>query len=372
MIEGLLNRSAEAVPPPLALDSGELPRGASKRRWREGGALATSQLRRALLVATVVLAAALFAQSIRAVGKARILDGVARVGWGFAAILLVSGAREAARTFAWMRTIEPPLRLRFFHAFRARLAGEALNTLLPMGMLVGEPLKAAQVRLPFRVAFGALAVEFAFYCGSLVLLFGAGVVAVFAVGQARLTGFMPGLVLMGVVASAVTVGVALIRTRRQRAIVARRVADADGFLASLVARTSAGAKRVSDLLLGFAARHPENLGPILALETIFQVLAVAEVYLTLTFISPLRPTLASAVLLETISRLITMTFKVVPMRIGIDEAGASLFAGGLNLGAATGVTLALVRKLRLLFWSAVGLLVLIRRSPDVSGVAVRS
>jgi hypothetical protein len=303
---------------------------------------------------------------------ARMLDGVARIGWGFAAILLVSGAREAARTFAWMRTIEPPLRLGFFQGFRARLAGEALNTLLPMGMLVGEPLKAAQVRLPFGAAFGALAVEFAFYCGSLVLLFGASVVAMVAVGRARVTGFVALFALMGVVASAVVVVVWLIRTKRRRATVVERVEDAGGLLASLGVRTSAGVKRVSDLLLGFASRHPEDLWPILALETIFQVLAVTEVYLTLMFISPTHPTLASAVLLEAISRVITMTFKVVPMRVGIDEAGASLFAGGLNLGTATGVTLALVRKLRLLFWSAVGLLVLIRRSPDVSGVAVRS
>src|SRR5712692_9950463 len=60
-----------------------------------------------------------------------------------------------------------------------QLRGEALNTLLPMGMLVGEPVKASHVapHLPFAAAFRALVVEFAFYCISLVLLLGSGMTA---------------------------------------------------------------------------------------------------------------------------------------------------------------------------------------------------
>jgi hypothetical protein len=75
----------------------------------------------------------------------RIQEAFVRIEWGFGAILLPSGAREAVRTLAWTRTIEGPVRLSFRDAFRARLAGEAFNTLLPMGMLVGEPMKAEHV-----------------------------------------------------------------------------------------------------------------------------------------------------------------------------------------------------------------------------------
>src|SRR5262245_50960079 len=78
-----------------------------------------------------------------------------------------------------MRTVEGDAPLRFANAFRARLAGEALNTLLPMGIVLGEPTKASLVGadVPFATAFKALLVEFAFYTVSLVLLFGAGVAA---------------------------------------------------------------------------------------------------------------------------------------------------------------------------------------------------
>ena len=116
----------------------------------------------------------------------------------------------------------------------------------------------------------------------------------------------------------------------------------------------------------FATDHPEHVRAIVAFELAYQVLAVAEVYLTLLLISPLRPTLATSLVLETVSRAITMLFKMLPMRVGVDEAGSSLFAGHLDLGATTGLTLALVRKLRLLFWSAVGLAFLVPRRSDVS------
>src|SRR3954470_3362838 len=112
-----------------------------------------------------IVAAALLAESLHVLGPGQIFQGVARVGWGFAVILLLSGVRDVVRTFAWTRAVGETESLRFWPALRARLAGEALNTLLPMGMVVGEPTKASQVseELPFTRAFRALAVEFAFY-----------------------------------------------------------------------------------------------------------------------------------------------------------------------------------------------------------------
>jgi hypothetical protein len=52
----------------------------------------------------------------------------------------------------------------------------------------------------------------------------------------------------------------------------------------------------------------------------------------------------------------------VPYRLGVDEAGSAMIARALALDPAVGVALALVRRLRILFWNAVGLVLLaIRR-----------
>ena len=62
------------------------------------------------------------------------------------------------------------------------------------------------------------------------------------------------------------------------------------------------------------------------------------------------------------NRAVTILFKMLPMRLGIDEAGAAVFADRLGLGSATGITLALVRRMRMLCWSAVGIVFVLMRS----------
>jgi hypothetical protein len=271
-------------------------------------------------------ALALFAYAVQTAGAAQIVSGIQRVGWWFAVILLLSGAREAVRAFAWTRTIEGAAPLPFGDALRARLAGEALSALLPMGMLVGEPLKASHVqsRVPFRAAFTGLAVEFGFYTASLILLLGAG--------AATFLGFVSGPYLLPLLSLSIALVACLAPTLRRIGAVRRGVA----------------------FVRGFSERHPEHLRTIALCELAYQALAVAEVYLTLWLVSPQAPTVAAALVLETVSRLIVIVFKPVPMRVGVDEASASLVAAHLSLAAPTGLALALIRKLRLLFWSAVG------------------
>jgi hypothetical protein len=72
------------------------------------------------------------------------------------------------------------------------------------------------------------------------------------------------------------------------------------------------------------------------------------------------PSNRSALLLETMNRGVTIVFKMLPLRVGVDEAAAALVTTRLSLGSATGVMLALVRKLRMLFWAALGLASILR------------
>ncbi|HKC55769.1 MAG TPA: lysylphosphatidylglycerol synthase domain-containing protein [Vicinamibacterales bacterium] len=274
-------------------------------------------MKRVLVAGATAIGAAAFLISMHVLGVLRILDAITQIGWGFAVILLLSGLREAARALAWVRTFEVPAALPVRDAFKARLAGEALNTLLPMGFVVGEPAKAQHVahRLPFGTAFRALLIELAFYGASLVPLLVAGVVSI--LGPSALLPF------------------ALL----------------------MVAGFAAVAKfpRLLMPLAAFAIRQRNRVWQIAGLELLYHVLGIAEAYFTLMLISPGTPALRAAVVLETVNRGVTMLFKMVPMRMGVDEASAAAVAHLLALGPATGLILALIRKLRMLFWSAVGL-----------------
>jgi len=321
-----------------------------------------------LRAAAAAAGVAMFVQSLRVLGTDRILDGVARMGWAFAVIVLLSGARELVRTLAWMRTVERPARLRFGPAFRARLVGEALNALLPIGMVVGEPTKASHVGsdISFPTALKALVVEFAFYGVSLAVLLAAGSAAFVLAADAQ-----NGVRMLTYAATAcAAIGFASLGWLARVRARPRRFADRGGRAADIASWAAGRLRGMRDVVFGFSSRHPDRVRTIVALEITYQLLAVAEVYVTLLFVGALRPTIAAAIALETVSRVVTMAFKMVPLRAGVDEVGSAFVASQLHLGAATGLTLALVRKIRLLFWSAAGLALLFgwrRRAESADG-----
>ena len=281
-------------------------------------------MKRAIAVGSMVFGVAAFAYALSAIGLTTLQQAIARIGWGFAAILLISSVREVAKAAAWAQTFTGAHRLSLVDAFRARLAGEALTTVIPMGFVVGEPTKAHYVddTMPFATAFGGLVLEFAFYLASL---------AVFAV--AGLVLFAPNATVLVVA----LVAVALLPTMKP------------------VRRALAPARR-------FVTATPRRACAIFALEAAYHGLGIIETYIVLRFLAPAGATWTAAIGFEVINRAVTLVFKMVPIRVGVDEAGAALIATRLAILPSTGVALALVRKMRVLFWTALGLLVVAVRT----------
>jgi hypothetical protein len=116
-----------------------------------------------------------------------------------------------------------------------------------------------------------------------------------------------------------------------------------------------------NLIYGFYRRYPRRFLPICGCETVFHLLGIIEAYFILRFISELGATWLSAFLLESVSRLILVVFKLIPFLVGVDEAGAQFVTDVLGLGAGVGITLAIIRKGRVLFWTAVGLTLIMKR-----------
>jgi len=281
-------------------------------------------VKRALAIASTVLGIAAFGYALTVVGVANVRQAIATAGWGFASILLLSAVRELTQAATWALTFTGTQRLSITDAFRARMAGEALSTLLPMGFIVGEPMKAQHVddHMPFATAFSGLMLEFAFYSASLLLL---------ALGGLAL--FVPSNI--GFVAAVVALSIL---------VLAKPV------------------RRVLTPVWRFVIAEPRRACAIGALEIAYHALGCAEVYLILRCLNAAGATWRSAVAFELMNRGVTVVFKMVPMRLGIDEASAAFMATRVALDPATGVMLALVRKLRALFWTALSLLAIAVRA----------
>jgi hypothetical protein len=57
---------------------------------------------------------------------------------------------------------------------------------------------------------------------------------------------------------------------------------------------------------------------------------------------------------------------LIPFMIGVDEAGAQFVGQTVGLAAGVGVTIAIIRKGRILFWTAIGMLLIVKRGVAIS------
>ena len=122
------------------------------------------------------------------------------------------------------------------------------------------------------------------------------------------------------------------------------------------------AKCVDSRILFTAFLEPlrEHFLPICFFEFIYHVLGIAEVWYILSRISDATPSLLTTFLFESVSRLVTIIFKLVPFVIGVDEAGAAIRRrNSWRFGAGVAVTLAIIREGRILFWTAIGVILIL-------------
>ena len=310
-----------------------------------------------------VIGLLLFAYFVKRAGVTDILHDIRQLGAGFLLVLGVSSLRYIVRTLAWTLCFEAPYRLRFRDAFKAYVTGDAMGNLMPLGVVASEPTKAVYVRdrVPLVVAATAVATQNLFYGLSVAVFIFSGTAALllrFPLPQAlRISSFIA----LTIIVAIVLTGFAIVRLRvkflsgtlnrlHQRGIGRR-------WLENRRESTSA----VEDSVYSFYSRHRARCLLMLLLEFCFHLAGVLEVYITLYFISDVRPTFLTAYILESVNRIINVVFKFVPLRAGVDEAGSGLITDVLQLGTTSGVSLAIIRKARVIFWTALGVAFLIRR-----------
>ena len=299
---------------------------------------------------------------VRLVGLDHIADGFKAVGWqGFLAILLLSLFRFTARSLAWITLLARRVPLR--SATAATISGDALGNLSFLSLLVSEPAKAFYVtrHAPAAEAFAALTAENFFYSVSVAAVILGGTITLLATfvlpDSFRFVVWLSLAVMGAVLALAVWIA-------HQRPAVTIRVRGAVHALLSPGRRVTRLLEKLQDLeaqTYSALSTSPARLGAVLACEVAFHAASVTEAWLTLTLLQG-SASLLNAFLLDTVNRLINVVFRAVPMRVGVDEVTTSGFTEMLGLGSASGLTLALVRKARMLFWAAVGLALLGRRA----------
>jgi hypothetical protein len=309
--------------------------------------------RRAVLNAALsVVGAALLVWQVGDVGGIdAVRRGLASVGAGFLLVLVLSFLRFVMRAVAWRALLGQPAPLA--SAIAATLGGDALGNVTPFGLAASEPAKAFYLGRhiePGR-AFAALAAENFFYSVSVAIYVIGGAAALLAafpdLPTAVRQGGIGALVLMAmllVAAAWVAWARPSVMTGILRRVPAGRAARLAGRLRDLEQHT-----------YGSATGAGARLGQVVTAQAAFHLLSFAELWLLLYLVTGGLSLPLEALVLDSVSRVINVVFKIVPMRLGVDEVSSEMVGVAVGLVPGHGLVLALVRKIRMIVWAAVGI-----------------
>ena len=294
-------------------------------------------------------------------GYEDVRDGFQRIGVWFVAIFALSLGRFALRSYAWMTLT--PFRVPLGAAIAATISGDALGNITPLGLAASEPAKALYLRRygPPSELLASLTAENFFYSISVaiyVIVGAACMLQFFALPDAvRLAG------LVSTAGMAIVLAVACWLAWQKPTLASALLARIPiARVQSLVDRV----RKFEERAYGAAGHQGSRLGIVAACELAFHALSFLECWLIfwlLTGVSALLP----ALVFDAFNRVINIVFRVVPLKIGVEEGSTAVLARAIGYASNGGFMLGLVRKARVIVWAAVGLVLWARAGTSRSG-----
>jgi hypothetical protein len=312
----------------------------------------------------------LFAYFIYSVGVGEIVANIGRFGIdGFAVIVVVYFVRICSRAAAWKLSVYEPYALGMKDTIPAVVIGEAMSSMIPLGILISGTAKAVAVRkrVPLVVGLSSVATENLFYSFTTSIFLIAGALTLLRSFNLDEGWTLTIDLLIGAIAIVVLFLVLLVVRQWHFASETCAWFYNKGIATGLLEHGRLQVRLFENFIYGFYRRYPKRFLPICMLETAYHLLGIFEVWFILTRIA--SADLLASFLLESVSRLITIVFKLIPFVIGVDEAGAQFVAETVAIAGGIGVTLAVIRKGRILFWTAVGLLLIVKRGLSVRAIS---
>jgi putative membrane protein len=309
---------------------------------------------RLLLGAGIIL----FVVLVYRLGPATVWSNLRMIGWGFVLVLAQEGVSYLLNTTGWRFAFPPPRPpVRFRQLLAARLGGEAINNLTPTATIGGEVVRGRMLEgiVESSAAWASIAIAKLMQTFAQMGFVFLGLLIVVR-GTPLPEGFERGLYIgLIVLTSGLLTGIVM--QRRGLFSAAARVAGRLGVRIP---------ERLAEQLLRLDAEiarfYAAPGGFVLSVLGFFGgwCMGVVEVYIVLHFLDVPGASLRRAMTIEILSVAIDALLFFVPAKAGTQEGGKVLIFEVLGLDPAKGLALGIVRRLRELSWSMVGLIVLAR------------
>ena len=320
----------------------------------------TKPLKAGYRLIAAIAGVALLGYLIWRVGPLNIAHDMAAIGWGLALVIALGGVIHLVRTCAWRLTLTGcRARISFSRLLQLRLASEALGQVGIFGLLFGEGLRVSALdpSIPIENRLSSVTLDRAMFIASGVALSLCGTVAALLLPAAddslRLSAGISAVILLGLLSVSVLVML-------NRWPIASRSANLIGrvpFLRHRLNTVLPTIRSAETKLLDFHRDAPSAFWISLALNVVSQALSILEICLIL-WLMGINAGFLRALVFEALTKLVNTVGAFNPGNLGTYEGGNMAIARLLGMTSAAGFSVALCRRIRALFWAAVGALCL--------------
>ncbi len=297
---------------------------------------------------------------IRHIGPSQVWETVERVGFvSFCIILIPLLMVYLLDTYGWFLTLGyRASRVGFVRLFMVRMAGEAINVTTPTAMLGGEPMKAYlltryEVPMVEGLASVVTAKTIMSIAQILFMLLGLGL-TLWLVGGGRYN-----VLVAFVGAGMLGFGVFLFLIVQRYGIGAGllTVAEKCGIRSQWLETHRPQLLDLDRTIRNFYQRRPQTFMLSMGVYFVAWLTELFEVYAILYFLGAEVGWLPS-LSIAAIAVLIKGSVSFVPGGLGAQEGGYLFLLTALGYGEVTGLTFALIRRIREIIWILIGLVFL--------------
>ena len=283
------------------------------------------------------------------------------VGWGLALIIILGGFSQFIKTCAWRQAFTCDISgLSWSRSFVAQLISDAIGQFGVAGKVLGEGTRISLLgrAVPLSNALSAGAIDGGLHSFSALVVTVLGISAILMISPVSVRWRVYAALLITVLVSVVILAAVALRNRWQLVGNATRAIGRLPRLHAWVSDKQPIVDSAEDNLLSFRDEAPAAFWATLIFNLLWHMLAVLEVYIILRFLGA-GFSVGGAFIVESLTKVINLVGALNPGNFGTYEGGSMLIAKMFGVASTTGLTLALCRRARTVFWAGVGAMCMI-------------
>ena len=297
---------------------------------------------------------------VRHIGLFQVWDTVERVGFvAFCIILIPLLVVYLLDAYGWSLTLGPwANRVGFVRLFMVRMAGEAINVTTPTAMLGGEPMKAyllTRYEVPMVEGLASVVTAKTIMVVAQILFMLSGLGVTFWLVGGGEYNVLVALVTLGLLGFGVFLFLLLQRYGIGRGLLT--VADTCGIRSQRLEAWRPQLLELDHTIRTFYGQRRRTFMVSLGIHFVAWVTELFEVYAILYFLG-VEVGWLSSFAIAAIAVLIKGSVSFVPGGLGAQEGGYLFLLMALGHDEVTGITFALIRRLREILWILIGLVFL--------------